>query len=136
MLCPAASLGVCPRQDGNQFREWEVLVDLEQLCEAPNAMFEEVHAETENKSRECYNFPAADKFSGRMDDPKDDGRPERKKPMISRRSELMYLRDPKKKKKEQALHMKQLGCGPHYESSDGPLRTPACRCCAIDQFLK
>ncbi|EYC25448.1 hypothetical protein Y032_0012g1899 [Ancylostoma ceylanicum] len=69
MLYPAVSLGVSPRQDGDQCRGLEVLVCLEQQCEATsNAMFDEVHAEAENKSRECDIFPAADKFAGRMDE--------------------------------------------------------------------
>ncbi|RCN38150.1 hypothetical protein ANCCAN_15920 [Ancylostoma caninum] len=39
--------------------------------------------------------------------------PEKKKRKIPKRPELMYLRDPKKKKEEQAPNMKQRGRGPY-----------------------
>lgn len=47
------------------------------------------------------------------DERKDEGEPERKKRKLPKRPELMYLRDPKKKKEQQAPHMKQRGRGPH-----------------------
>ncbi|RCN42221.1 integrase core domain protein [Ancylostoma caninum] len=106
ILHPALSLGISPRKGGDRFQRWQVLVFLEQLREAASNTLRLPKFKLKPRKKPENLASSQGRKRARNE-------PEKKKRKIPKRPELMYLRDPKKKKEEQAPNMKQRGRGPY-----------------------
>ncbi|VDP44412.1 unnamed protein product [Heligmosomoides polygyrus] len=105
---PALSLGVSPRKGEDRLHGWQIMVFLEQLRDA---------ASNTLRLPKFTLKPRKPKDDKRKDakrpHPNDDAEPTAKKKKLPKRPDVMYLRDPKKKREEQAPKMKQKGRGPY-----------------------
>ncbi|VDO93780.1 unnamed protein product [Heligmosomoides polygyrus] len=104
---PALSLGVSPRKGDGRLHGWQVHVFLEQLREAASNTLRLPNFKLKpRKPKDVKNNDAKPAHATKDAEPA-----AKKKP--PKRPSVMYVRDSKKKREEQASNMKQKGRGPY-----------------------